>query len=222
MAYQIFVGLLAEGSTDHRFLSSIIERTLHEVDFLAKTEMEIREVRIIPKGQSNRFIDQVCEAAINGYEEYGLTLLCVHTDADQPDSSNSFANKINPAFKAVSELKVGHIEYLVPIVPVQMSEAWILADLALLLEEIGTNLSSSDLGLNQPPESYSDPKQVISKAIVQARSGLNRRRRRELNITDLYGILGQKIKLDGLRKLSSFQTFEEAVKKTFKAMNLID
>jgi Domain of unknown function (DUF4276) len=221
MAHQIFVGLLAEGSTDHRFLSSIIQRTFHELAFSGKTTMEISEVRIIPKIQSTSFVDQVCDAAIKGHEEYGLTVLCIHADADGATSQNTFDNKIDPALKALGLLQQAHIEHLIPIVPIQMSEAWMLADLLLLLEQIGTNLSPNDLKLNRNPESYHDPKAAISEAIIQARSGMTRRRRSELRISDLYDIMGQTIGIDALRKLPSFLRFEAEVTAFFQAQNLL-
>jgi hypothetical protein len=221
MAYQIFIGLLAEGSTDHRFLSSIIQRTFHEIAFSGKIAIEVSEVRIIPKIQANNFIDQVRTAAIKGHEEYGLTVLCIHADADGATHQNTFNNKIDPALKALGSLPQDHIEHLIPIVPVQMSEAWMLADLPLLLEQIGTNLSPNDLNLNRNPESYHDPKAAISEAIVQARSGMTRRRRSELRIADLYDIMGQTISIDALRKLPSFLHFEAKVTAFYQSQSLL-
>jgi len=110
---------------------------------------------------------------------------------------------------------------LVAIVPVQMTEAWMLSDKALLKAEIGTSINNRDLGIDRSPEAYADPKQAIKTAIRRARQGLTRRRRRDLTIAELYSPVGQKISLDALEGLASYQKFKKAVKGAFRKMNYL-
>jgi hypothetical protein len=82
-------------------------------------------------------------------------------------------------------------------------------------------LDENSLYLNRPPESFSDPKNAIETAIRIALSGKTKRKRNELKIDDLYDILGQKIDLESLRRLDSFNKFESEVTNSFRKMGLI-
>ena len=124
--------------------------------------------------------------------------------------------------EAIAEYKGSDIcRCLVPIVPIQMIESWMLADKEGLSEEIGTSLNAKELGIDKPPEQYSDPKFVIEEAIRIAYAGLPRRRRHQLSISELYLPMGQQSKLEYLRRLSSFQTFETEIRDALKQLNYL-
>lgn len=110
---------------------------------------------------------------------------------------------------------------IVPIIPVHMTESWMLADIELLKNEIGTTLSNVDLGLNRMPESVAQPKDLINNAIRISRTGLVRRRRHELTINQLYQPIGQKIALDRLDQLPSYAKFKEAVRAAYRKLNYL-
>ena len=95
----------------------------------------------------------------------GMDILCVHTDADSKDTKRAYAEKINPAKEFLSDKKGEICKSLIPIVPVRMVEAWMLADKELLKEEMGTRMSDEELGINRMPELYLDPKATIIQAI---------------------------------------------------------
>jgi len=102
-----------------------------------------------------------------------------------------------------------------------MTEAWMLSDKELLKAEIGTSKSDAELGIQKSPEVYPDPKQVIEMAIRIARQDLTRRYRRKLTIAELYSLMGQKIALNKLKNLSSYQKFKEAVRDAFNSLNYL-
>ena len=155
-------------------------------------------------------------------EKNGIMVLCVHTDADSKTDENTFDNKINPAFTAIGDLSYRSLcNNLVAIVPVQMTEAWMLADRKLLKEEVGTSKSDMELGIDKEPEDYSNPKHIIENAIRKARQDLTRRRRRNLTISELYSPIGQKVALKSLEKLPSFQKFKKAVRGAFVKLNYL-
>ena len=97
-----------------------------------------------------------------------------------------------------------------------------LADRQLLRTEIGTDMSDTELRINHPPESFANPKQVISDAIVTARAGLTKRRRKELSISDLYLPIGEQLSLDQLKNLSSYANFRNNLENSFRQMNLME
>ena len=102
-----------------------------------------------------------------------------------------------------------------------MTEAWMLCDTDLLKAEIGTSKKDEELGIDKFPENYNDPKVAIENAIRSARQNLPKRRRRQLSIMELYSVIGQKISLNSLENLPSYQKFKEAIREAFLKLNYL-
>ena len=103
----------------------------------------------------------------------------------------------------------------------QMTEAWMLSHKDLLKDEIGTGKSDAELGIHKSPEVYADPKQAIETAIRKARQDLTMRRRHKLTIAELYLPIGQKVSLNKLENLPSYQKFKEAVRIAFRQLGYL-
>lgn len=220
MTRQIFVGLVTEGTTDERFLESIVRKTFEDIAFECQGDFEI-ELTIV-KVLKYRFVNDVMTAAKIGVQNYGIMVLCVHADADNDSDERAFNDRINPAIRAVLNSHDHDLcKLIVALVPVQMTESWMLADISLLKAEIGTNLSDFDLGLHRNPESIADPKHAITEAIRLCRANMRRRRRQDLTISDLYLPLGQKINLRRLEGLPSYTKFRTAVRQAFVDLNYL-
>jgi len=218
----IFVGLFCEGPTDPRFLESVAKRTLNNVVFECDGDFEIELVPIEINKTGLSFVEQVLSASQAGVSEHGIMILCVHTDADQDSNVRALTSKINPAQEALltrCELEYCHV--LTPIVPVQMVESWMLADKELLKREIGTNKGDNELGIQRNPEEMADPKAVIQGAIRIARMDFPKRRRRDLEINDIYLPIGQKLELERLRTLPSYVDFENAIRDSLRRLNFL-
>lgn len=220
---QIFAGFFAEGTTDYRFLIPIIEKTLTEIAFdecNGQHDIVLMPLNIERTGLD--FGEQISNVAKKGITEFGMTLLCVHLDADDEDANNAYSNRFEPAINIIRARDPNeYCQIIVAVVPIQETEAWMLADTELLKREIGTNLSETDLGFHRPPQSIARPKEVIEEAlrIVQRVSG--RRRRKDLTIADLYAPIGQKIETLSLEALSSFLEFKENVREAFRALHIL-
>ena len=146
-------------------------------------------------------------------------ILCVHTDADARTDDVAINNKIAPALAALAAAPGDLCKILVAVIPVQMTESWMLADIPLLLEEMTTDKAAHDLGLTRLPENCADPKANIKDALRIAQADTARRRRRfEISISDLYLPLGQKIPLEKLSALPSYQKFRDSAKTALKAL----
>jgi hypothetical protein len=210
MTKQLVVGLFTEGSTDIRFLESVVERTFSESLFQCSGsfELSVFPIRISKSGLN--FVEQVLEASKSGIESYGIILLCVHSDSDSQDNTNALM-KIENTKQALEKQNDSYCKLIVKLIPIQMTEAWMLADSKLLKFEIGTDKSDNELGINRNPERISDPKSVIKEAIRISRQEITKRRRRELSISELYLPLGQKISLQLLENLQSFRDFKESI-----------
>lgn len=220
MSKQVIIGFTIEGRTDIRFLENVIQRSFEEVAFECSGQVEVLPVQYIEK-QSGNFVEVVNNYAQQA-EKMGVMVLCVHADADAAADTDAFNYKINPAFTAVNHAQGEDVcKNLVAIVPVQMTEAWMLSDKDLLKAEIGTSKNDVELGIHRSPEVYADPKQVIETAIRIARQDLTRRRRRELTIGELYSLIGQKVALNTLENLPSYQKFKDAVRGAFRKLNYL-
>lgn len=213
----IFPGYVTEGLTDNRFLESIIQRSFSEIAYQCQTEIEVYPIQKILK-KPGEFVTNITQCAIEA-EEKGIMILCVHTDADDNNDSNAFNFKINPAFNSVQQYLAEICKNLVAVVPIHMTEAWMLADKNLLINEIHTNHNEIELGIHNRPESYNDPKYIIEQAIRIARLNQPQRRRNDLTISDLYSPIGQKIDLISLNRLPSFQKFFEGLRQAFITLN---
>jgi hypothetical protein len=222
MSRQIFIGLVAEGKTDLRFLHSIVQRTFNEIGFDCNGEVETVLIPIIINQTGLDFCGKVMRASRLGFEQYGIMILCVHSDADHPTDEVVMQSKITPTALALKDSNDSQLcRIMVPIVPIQMIEAWMLADKTLLKKEVGTQLDDILLGINREPEQYSDPKTVIKDAIRIARERLTKRRRHELTISDLYLPIGQKIVIEKLNNLASFNKFTESIRVAYRKLNLM-
>ena len=214
MSANITIGLLTEGTTDQRFLKNIIQRTFESF------ELEITIIDVLPlKKSKGSFINNVLKASKEAFEA-GLNVLCVQSDADNESNKKTYENRISPAKKALDkESAQTHCKILVPIVPIYMIEAWLLADKALFKTEIGTNKSDNELEINRKPEIIANPKEVIENAIriIQKTSKYHQ----NLSISDLYEPLGATISLDKLAKLSSYQDFRKNIKNAFEMLKLL-
>ena len=148
MSKQIIIGFTTEGTTDVRFLESVIQRSFEDVAFECSGQVEVLPVQYIEK-ENGDFVEVVKYYAQQA-EERGIMVLCVHADADDTTDTNTFNYKINPAFIAVNDMQEEPLcKNLVAIVPVQMTEAWMLSDKELLKAEIGTSKSDEELGIDR-------------------------------------------------------------------------
>ncbi len=219
MSNILTIAYSAEGNTDQRFLESIIKRTFEEIAFKCDGIIEVFDPIYIKLDKRDGFISAVCLAALQAFKD-GINVLCIHADADSYSDNEVAQNKIIPAFDAIAKLDTNACKNLVAIIPVQMSEAWMLADKELLKEEIDTIKSNEDLGLTRAPETISDPKETIKTAIRNAQKDSSKRRDR-ISINELYQPIGQKISLDKLESLPSFVKFKCAVEDAFKKLNYL-
>lgn len=221
MSNFILAGLYTEGNTDIRFLSSVVERTLFEAAYYCtgdiETKLEIIEFSKIGLG----FNEQVLQVSKRGFEKYGILLLFIHTDADDINDDLAFESKINPALELLmSKSNDEFCKNLVAIVPIQMTESWMIADRELLKDEIGIYKSNEELGIHLNPELINDPKSLIESIIRLSKEDLTKRRRNKgLVISDLYQIIGQKIELSELEKIASYSKFKSSLIEKLKELN---
>ena len=213
------IGYTTEGTTDIRFLENIIRKSFEKVILECDTEIEVYQPEHLRK-EGNGFVEQI-RGLVRKYPYFHV--ICVHSDSDSSDMNNVLQNKITPAFIAVNEIEGSACKNLVALIPVQMTEAWMMADLNLLKEKIGTNKSNEELGLPvrvNAIESISDPKNVINEALRVAQEEQSRRRKK-LTISQLYSPISQELTIEQLEVLPSYKVFLENVRNSLRILNYL-
>ncbi|MBM6733790.1 DUF4276 family protein [Mediterranea massiliensis] len=221
MTKQIFIGLATEGTTDERFLKSLIVRTFEEIaltECVVDIDIFVQSISVGKSGLS--FPEYVVKCSGEGLKR-GIMTLAIHTDADRETYEERIQDKIEPARQLLNQqADEDYCKLLTPVIPVRMIEAWMLADKELLKNEIGTRKSDHELKIDRNPEIIADPKACIEEAIRIATSDLPNRRHK-LSIADLYEIMGDKISIESLMRLDSYKKFVDEVRRTYRALNYL-
>lgn len=219
MSNLLRVGLMVDGPTDRRFLPPVVQRTYEALVLDCPSQIDVFAVEVIdPKGHG--FVEQVTDAARLAFRN-GFDVLVVHTDAESDTAQDAWRHKITPALEGVQAIPDQICQVIVPLITVRMVEAWMLADMSLLKEEIGTSKSDQDLGLARSPETYADPKKQIEAAIRVAHAGRSRRQRDQVSISELYQPMGQQIDLRCLKKLASYRDFATAARASLTSLGYL-
>lgn len=217
---QLAIGLNAEGVTDYRFVKDIIYRTFeHIIAYECERDIEILDVFNISVDKTT-FVETALLASTKGMNELGISVLCVHADADADSMDAVMKNKFIPLFERLNEMSDEECcKIIIPVIPVKMIESWMMADKELLKRNIDARqISDGELGLDKKPETYNDPKEVINKAIVIA-SQNQRKRMRKLNIASLYEEMGVQMSLEALKQLPSYLAFMDNVRQALRNLN---
>ncbi|HCM22368.1 MAG TPA: hypothetical protein DIC46_16685, partial [Porphyromonadaceae bacterium] len=123
---QLYVGLIAEGTSDYLFLQPIIEKTLLTIAYECKGQVDI-DVKKIECDKGSGFTDYVLNAAKTVKENF-ITMLIVHADADAGTAEHTYSYKINSAKVLLEQQNERDFcKNLIAIVPIQETESWMLA-----------------------------------------------------------------------------------------------
>lgn len=218
---QLFIGLISEGTTDTRFLFSVVERTVEQLvfNFGGSTEIYIEELK---KDSGKKFVNQIVDANLSHQKENFINILLVHSDADYKDDSKVLDEKFFPLLEEIKANDEVLCKEIVPVIPVHRIESWMLADIDLFLDEISTNKTKTELGLNGNSETFTNPKNKIKEALQIINQEKPKKRRKDLQISDLYQIIGQKIEIDKLIQLNSFSKFYRQISDSLQKLKYIN
>ena len=163
------------------------------------------EVTLADLGRLREPPKRLDERIKKALELYPGDLLLVHRDAE----GLSPANRIEEITTAVRQAGVAFP--FVPVVPLRMTEAWLLHDEAALRSAAGN--PNGGMPLNLPPirdlETLPDPKRLLFAALRTA-SGVSGRRLANFKVHRARARLAERIDdYSPLRQLSSFQAFED-------------
>jgi hypothetical protein len=220
------LALYAEGSSDHLFLPIVIQRTskqlLDQYKQMAIRVLPVKSIILNRLGLSQA--DYIVQAACQAVDCHALI---VHADADDRTSESAMRERYQPGYQQVQQMRE-HGEqickHLLPLIPIQMTEAWMLADQETLLQRvIGTSMNAQSLGLPtrmRQIEADANPKSTFNQAVQRAYQHRSRRHR-NIDVTPYYESLAQQIKLERLLLLSSYQQFVQDLTDSLKVLNFI-
>jgi hypothetical protein len=194
--------LLADGTSDRRLLP-ILEWVLRQ---------QLPTVAIIPEwadlGRLKRPPTRLAERMAKAIELYPSDVLFVHRDAERASWSER-AGEIRSAADALA------LSTTVPVVPVRMTEAWLLLDEAAIRTAAGNPNGKSPLALPRPRsiEKLPDPKALLLD-LLRAASELTGRRRKQFDAAAAgRRIVEQTTDFTRLRQLPAFCALEGDVRQ---------
>lgn len=218
---QLVMALYAEGSTDERFLPKIIQRTAEHL--LAEYGVDILDIEVI-NGKTHRLSTLLEQFEAAAKKAKGRHILIVHQDADAPDRESTLRERIQPGLDAVRQDPKKYQQNIIPLIPVRMVEAWMLADPVALCQAIPGCPAPDELNLPGKPEQVehiSDPKAELKRItnIYQAR---RRRSRSHSYLAKIQGRLADEIAIERLKRVPAYQAFEQKFSQVLRKLHFLN
>ncbi|MCA9996354.1 MAG: DUF4276 family protein [Anaerolineales bacterium] len=223
---QLVIAFYGEGASDEKFLPPLIQRTVEQIILQHKGYAEVLPPAILD-GQKIRsqHSDQMQRIIRASQEAHGFHLLVIHADADSANTQKAYDERIKPGIEAVNALAHSQepvCSSLLPIIPVRMVEAWMLADLHAFQQVVGTNLTYADLKLPQHPqqvELLQEPKTILQQAVTLALS--RRSGRRLIPLDTIYEPLARQISLERLARIPAYVEFQQGIVRALQRLHII-
>src|SRR5712692_4028151 len=142
----VAVALYAEGPTDQLFLSEVIRRTAKQnLNQSGQPYIDVKPVDSISFSKIGMKRDEcILQAARRAAS---CNILIIHADADYRTAERAFKERFDPGYLLVQQAQEDVCRCVLPLVPVQMTEAWMLADPEALKAALGTSKNAQELGL---------------------------------------------------------------------------
>lgn len=214
------LALYAEGPTDYRFLSPLLQRLCEEICLLEGREpVEVSDVLALDhpeelnKESRERRILAAAENAKGAWR-----ILFIHADGESdPDAARR--NQVDPALKLLQQ-RMKSEGNGIAVVPVHEMESRVLADAESLQQVFGTTLSARELGVPTVSlvEKERNPKAVLRRCFDLARPGARNRHQTEAGY---FQTLGECVSMEALRRLPSFQRLEAELKDALRSLQII-
>lgn len=202
----IVVTLLGDGPTDRR-LVPIIEWVVEQCPSVQEQgfRTQVADLRGLLAGPSR--LSQRIERA---FELWPCDVLFVHRDAER-ETVASRTEEIERASRAA------RIPRWVPVVPVRMTEAWLLIDERAIRLAAGSPDARTSLGIPRPSglEDIPDPKSLLHRALEAAGRKRGRHLKRfKRDIEERIERVAALIEgFETLRQLPAFATFETEARR---------
>lgn len=214
------LALYAEGPTDERFLSIIIQRTAYQ---LLRQHKEVQVDVFLKALSPEPDVKDRGECILSvARKAHGFHALIVHADANAPTADGALQYRFESGQKLVQENEKDTCRDLLPIIPIRMTEAWMMTDVEAFREVVGTDLRAEDLEFPARPhqvEAIQDPKHELNVALSQIFT--RRRRRKKARLGQYYEPLARHIRLHRLGNVPAFQQFANDLTDVLENLHFI-
>jgi len=209
---QMISALYPEGSTDVNFygvlLRRIIAREANRMDDLPLiTAVQPEIVRVEDRSDRPNAILTAAK------KTKGRHLLFVHSDADNETDKRAREERINPGLALIAKYREKardgtDLPIPVPLIPVQATEAWVLADAETLADELEIDVQDVNDVIQGDPKRFARPKNPLNEIRDKAED--------KIGDQDFFQILGQSIRLEKLEVLASYRQFKGDLQDALK------
>jgi hypothetical protein len=201
---EVNFALLADGGSDRALLPIAKWVFAQRVPTEVQVRGEAADLSVL-REPPRKLTDRISRAI----ELYPCTVLLVHRDAEAQDPEMRH-KEIEVACRQVqTESLWSHV----CVVPVRMTEAWLLFDEGALRKAAGNPNGKMPLSFPSDPESEPQPKRILLDALREA-SGLKGHRRKRFRPETARFFLANRIDdFSALRHLAAFRRFEHDVRE---------
>jgi hypothetical protein len=196
--------LISDGPSD-RALLPILTWALREKGDVNRVQAEWADLRRLPEPPRN-----LCDRILIAIDLFPCDLLFIHRDAERQEPERRYSEIYEAIQEAASQ---GFQVPAVCVVPVQMTEAWLLFDETAIRIAAGNPNGESPLRLPELTEieQIPNPKDVLFDILKEA-SGLARRRLKKFNEGEARVRISELVSdFSPLRALCAFQKLEKNI-----------
>ena len=209
--------LVTEGSSDQALIPHL-RWLLQQNGVENPIESTWADLRYLPKNIDIRGLAKKISLSL---ELYPCDLLFIHRDTDRETISTRKEEIFDAIAQITRELKP---EIFVCVIPVRMTEAWLLFDENAIRRASGNHKGEIPLDLPRirDIENIADPKEILNNKLKLA-SGRIGRRLRKFNIGHSVTLISEYIEdFTPLRQLSAFQALESDIQNIIAEINNIN
>ncbi|MCC7292238.1 MAG: hypothetical protein IT449_09285 [Phycisphaerales bacterium] len=206
---RIDFAVLTDGGSDRVLVR--IAQWVFEQHVRAEVPVQGRHADLSGMPQPPRSLQDRIDHAI---KLYPCDVILVHRDAE----AHTFDARFAEIQEAIHYSRIPRGFPLVCVVPIRMTEAWLLFNEPAIRRAAGNPNGTMELSLPVHVEAIPDPKEVLFEAMAKA-SGLTGRRLKLFRPEKSRSVLGNLIDdWSPLRQLSAFKRFETDLRNTVETM----
>lgn len=206
--------LLTEGSSDEALIPHL-RWLLQQNGIENPIELTWADLRHLPRNIDTKGLANKISLSV---ELYPCDLLFIHRDTDR-ETISSRKEEIHRSVESLGEEKKPKL--FICVIPVKMTEAWLLFDESAIRRASGNPNGDMPLDLPRTPdiENIADPKEILNDKLRIA-SGRVGRRLRKFNVRHSVTLIAEYIEdFSPLRRLSAFQELEADIQTIIVEIN---
>jgi hypothetical protein len=212
--------LYCEGSTDAQFLRPVLQRLCERTAARAREPVDVPEVLILEDEPRHRDLVRAERIELSAKASDGAwVVLFIHADADSRDARTARSDRVAPAIERLVGF-LGQMRQAVPVVPVRMTDAWVLADVDAFRSGVGTTLDDRALGLAdvaaRGADQVNDPKALLLAAFDAARPRIRPAQR-----AAFVGRIGAMSSFECLQRFQAFRQLESDLDAALRTLGIV-